>query len=280
MRVRRPAVAGLFYPSDKEDLIGSIRSAFLSHLGPGKLPPAGSAPDVLGYVVPHAGYEYSGPVAAHAYYEISGLEEGSTFVILGPNHYGIGSGVAVPQSDEWETPLGTVKIDVELLHRLVRSSSIVDIDDGAHWREHSIEVQVPFLQFVKKDFKILPISMMLMEKGVAVEVAEALYRLYREKKFYVLASSDMTHYEPKDSVLKKDTMAIDAITKGNIDELYRLIYTYDITMCGYGPVAVLMHMSALLSYKGIRLLKHADSGDSTGDNSSVVGYASIGFYRQ
>ena len=155
------------------------------------------------------------------------------------------------------------------------------MDESAQWREHSIEVQVPYLQFVKKSFKILPISMMLMEKEYAVEVAEIIYKKIKDKreKYYIIASSDFTHYEPADSVNKKDEIAINSIIKRNLDDLYLNIRKYDITMCGYGPVAVLIHLSNLLGYGNVKLLKHENSGDTTGDYSSVVGYAAIGFYK-
>lgn len=280
-RVRKPAVAGYFYPSEKNELISLIEETFRSKdLGPGSLPPLNEQKNVLGYLVPHAGYEYSGYIAAHAYLEISALPEGSTFIILGPNHYGIGSPLALPQSEIWETPLGQVKVDTSLRNEIMSEKSIIDMDDGAHWREHSIEVQIPYLQYVKKDFKILPISMTLMEKEYAVEVAEIIYKKIKEKKnYYIIASSDLTHYEPAEIVNRKDEIAIKAITNRSLDELYRVLRKYDITMCGYGPAAVLMHLSNLLGYDKVKLLKHANSGDVTGDYSSVVGYASIGFYK-
>jgi Predicted dioxygenase len=280
-RVRKPAVAGYFYPSEKNELISLIEETFRSKdFGPGLLPPLNEQKNVLGYLVPHAGYEYSGYIAAHAYLEISALPEGSTFIILGPNHYGIGNPLALPQSEIWETPLGQVKVDTSLRNEIMSEKTIIDMDDGAHWREHSIEVQIPYLQYVKKDFKILPISMTLMEKEYAVEVAEIIYKKIKEKKnYYIIASSDLTHYEPAESVNRKDEIAIKAITNRNLDELYRVLRKYDITMCGYGPAAVLMHLSNLLGYDKVKLLKHANSGDVTGDYSSVVGYASIGFYK-
>jgi len=280
LRVRHAAVAGYFYPSDPEELNNSIKNSFLNRIGPGKLPPSEKRVDALGYVAPHAGYEYSGPVAAHAYYEISALSEEFTFIILGPNHYGIGSPIAVPQSDEWETPLGKVEIDETLKHELVRGSNIIDIDDSAHWREHSIEVQLPFLQYVKKNFKVLPISMAYMEMGAAIDVAETIFKSINGRRVMVLASSDMTHYEPQASVNEKDRIAIDAITSLDVSRLYLVISQKNITMCGYGPVAVLMHLSKLMGYTDVRLLKHSDSGEITGDRASVVGYASIGFYKK
>ncbi len=280
MRIRHAAVAGYFYPSDPDELNNSIKISFLSSVGPGKLPPSEHSVDALGYVVPHAGYEYSGPVAAHAYYEISASNEELTFIILGPNHYGIGSPIAVPQSDEWETPLGKIEIDEALKHEIIRESNIIDVDDSAHWREHSIEVQLPFLQYIRKDFKVLPISMAYMEMGAAIDVAETIFKAIKGRRAMIIASSDMTHYEPQASVNEKDNAAIEAIISLDISRLYLVISQKNITMCGYGPVAVLMHLSKLMGYSDVRLLKHSDSGEMTGDRASVVGYASIGFYKK
>lgn len=280
MRTRHAAVAGYFYPSNPDELKESIKSSFLSRFGPGKLPPSEHSVDALGYLVPHAGIEYSGPVAAHAYYEISAIKESPTFIILGPNHYGIGSPIAVPQSDQWETPLGVVDVDEMLKRDIIMESTMIDVDDSAHWREHSIEVQVPFLQYIMKEFKILPISMSYMEMGAAIDVAETIYRAVKGKKIMVIASSDMTHYESQASVREKDGEAINAIASLDISGLYRAISHSNITMCGYGPAAVLMHLSKLMGYLQVNLLKHSDSGEITGDTSAVVGYASIGFYKK
>ncbi len=280
MRIRHAAVAGYFYPSNPDELNNSIKSSFLSWVGPGKLPPSENSADALGYIVPHAGYEYSGPVATHAYYEISSLNEKFTFIILGPNHYGIGSPIAVPQSDEWETPLGKIEIDETLKRDIIRESNIIDVDDSAHWREHSIEVQLPFLQYIMKEFKILPISMSYMEMGAAIDVSETIFRAIKGRKIMIIASSDMTHYEPQASVSEKDSAAINAITSLDISGLYMAISQKNITMCGYGPIAVLMHLSKLMGYLSVKLLKHSDSGEITGDTASVVGYASIGFYKK
>jgi len=276
-RVRRAAVAGLFYPSDPDELRESIRSSFTGPLGPGRLPPVKSS-KIFGMMVPHAGYEYSAQVAAHGYLEASAVDA-ELFVIIGPNHYGIGSGVAVPASELWNTPLGDAEIDVGLARALVDEGSIVDMDDGAHWREHSIEVQVPFLQYLRGGVKILPISMAMMDEGTTLELADLLYRKLEGRRFFVIASSDMTHYEDKAKVAQKDERAIRAILSLDVSELYRVLEKYNITMCGYGAAAVLMHLSKRFGAGDVRLLKHADSGDTTGDNSSVVGYATLGFYH-
>lgn len=283
MRVRRPAVAGYFYPSSPDDLVKSIKDSFLHSLGPGRLPPSELDEGLVGVVSPHAGYIYSGPVAAHAYYKISGLRDRvETVVVVGPNHYGIGSGVAVPESEEWETPLGSIKIDKELSRALVKLSRIVDIDDSSHWREHSIEVQVPFIQFsLGERVRILPISMAMQDMLTAVEVGDALARAIKDtrKKTAIVASTDFTHYEPYEEAYKRDSKALEAIMSMDTAEFYRVIERYNVSMCGYGAVAVVLTASKALGATRTNLLKYATSGDTAGDKSSVVGYGSLAIVR-
>ncbi len=280
MRRRKPAVAGLFYPSSPEDLRKKIESCFLHPLGPGSLPPLKEEKNVIATINPHAGYDYSGPVAAHSFLELSSLKRTDLFVIIGPNHYGYGSGVAAPLSDEWETPLGVVEVDVRLARKLMISSKMVDMDDAAHWREHSLEVQIPFLQYsIDHSFKVLPISMALQDINTALELGDVLAKLLRDRNVALIASTDFTHYEPHEEAKRKDSEAIKAILSLDISELYRVIEKYDISMCGYGPVAAVMVAVKQLGARSAKLLKYATSGDVTGDLSTVVGYGSIAFYR-
>ncbi|MGC8556199.1 MAG: AmmeMemoRadiSam system protein B [Conexivisphaera sp.] len=277
MKVRRPAVAGYFYPASTEELSKLLRSLFLHQLGPGKLPPAPPSEDLIGIISPHAGYEYSGPVAAHGYYAASGTRP-DTVIVLGPNHHGIGSGVAVSESDSWETPLGSVEVDRELASRIVRLSSIVDFDDLAHWKEHSIEVQVPFAQFsLAPGFRIVPISMMMQDELTAVEVGDAIARAVQElgRRPLLVASTDFTHYEPYDEAYRRDAKAIEAIRSMDISELYRVIEAHKVSMCGYGAVAAVLAAARRLGAARVELLKYATSGDTSGDRSMVVGYGSL-----
>lgn len=280
MKVRRPAVAGYFYPASTEELSKLLRSLFLHGLGPGKLPPAPPAEGLLGIVSPHAGYEYSGPVAAHGYYLASGTSV-DTVVVLGPNHHGIGSGVAASESDSWETPLGSVEVDRELASGIVRLSSIVDFDDMAHWKEHSIEVQVPFLQFsMTPGFRIVPISMLMQDELTAIEVGDAIARAAQElgRRVLLVASTDLTHYEPHDEAQRKDGIAIDAMRTMDISELYRVVEGKHISMCGYGAVAAVIAAAKRMGASRVELLKYATSGDTTGDMTAVVGYGSLAIF--
>lgn len=279
MKLRRPAVAGTFYPLGCSELKTSIEESFLHRIGPGRKPPSSEViNERVALVSPHAGYMYSGPVAAHGYYACSYLERIELAVIAGPNHHGIGSGVATFREGAWQTPLGRVEVDSDSAKRLVELSGIVDFDESAHAYEHSIEVQIPFLQYIYGNkFKILPISMMLQDLSTAVEVGRAIANCVRDKKCLLIASSDFTHYEEQEVASKKDYEAIKAILQMDVSGVYDTIERLDLTMCGYGPVAMVITAAKEMSITGGRLLKYATSGDITGDYSSVVGYASILF---
>jgi len=279
VRLRRPAVAGLFYPSSPEALKKKIEDSFLHPIGPGRLPPKEADERLIATVNPHAGYEYSGPVAAHSFFEISARQSIGVVVIVGPNHYGFGSGVAAPLSDEWETPFGIMRVDTGLARKLMISSRLVDMDDAAHWREHSIEVQLPFLQYsLQISPPILPVSVAMQDMNTAVEVGHALANLLRDRRPLLIASTDFTHYEPHDVAKEKDSKAIEAILSMDVSELYRVVEKYDISMCGFGPVAMILVAAKQLGAKEAKLLKYATSGEVTGDYSSVVGYGAIAFY--
>ncbi|NWG09723.1 MAG: MEMO1 family protein [Nitrososphaerales archaeon] len=279
MRLRRPAVAGTFYPSGSSELKINIEESFLHGIGPGRKPPSSEViNEKVALISPHAGYMYSGPVAAHGYYACSYLKCIELAVIVGPNHHGIGSGVSTFREGAWQTPLGGVEVDSDSAKRLVELSGIVDFDESAHAYEHSIEVQIPFLQYIYGDkFKILPISMMLQDLSTAVEVGRAVANCVRDKKCLLIASSDFTHYEEQEVASRKDHEAIKAILQMDVSGLYDAIGRLDLTMCGYGPVATVITAAKETSIAKGRLLKYATSGDITGDYSSVVGYASILF---
>ncbi|MCP8310793.1 MAG: MEMO1 family protein [Candidatus Methylarchaceae archaeon HK01M] len=279
MRLRHPAVAGLFYSSDPDEIRKSIKESFLHRIGPGKEPPTS---EVVGQKValvsPHAGYIYSGPVAAHGYYACSFLKNIELVVIAGPNHHGIGSGIATVKEGVWETPLGKVEVDSDTAKCLVEFSGIVDFDESGHRHEHSIEVQIPFLQYIYgSKFKILPISMMLQDMTTSLEVGKAIASCVKDKKVLLIASSDFTHYEEHEVASRKDFEVIKAILQMDIPRLYNTIEEFNVTMCGYGPVAAIITAAKESNMTKGQLLKYATSGDITGDYSSVVGYASIIF---
>jgi hypothetical protein len=177
----------------------------------------------------------------------------------------------------WQTPLGEVEIDTELAKKILADSEHLEEDEGAHLYEHSIEVQLPFLQYFKPDFKLVPLVFGhpdgAVYKEVGKKIAEAVKALGRE--VVILASSDMSHYEPQESVQKKDTQAIGAILRLDEDELLKRVYELNITMCGYAPAVSLIVAAKELGATGAELVKYQTSGDVTGDFSAVVGYAGI-----
>lgn len=281
MKVRRPAVAGQFYESDPTTLKRSIEESFLHPLGPQKTPPAPIADEeIAGLISPHAGYIYSGPIAAHGYYYASSLPTPELVVILGPNHWGLGSGVATFPEGVWRTPLGDLEVSAEDAKTIVKISGIVDFSEEAHRREHSIEVQLPFLQYIfNSRFRILPISMLFQDRETAVEVGHAIAKLVKGRRCLIIASSDLTHYESQREAARKDAEFINAALSLDVLKLYGVIQRLDVSACGYGPIAALMTAANDLSLKRAELLRYATSGDVSGDRSSVVGYASIRFCK-
>ncbi len=278
--IRKPAVAGLFYESDPNSLRERIEWCFKHKLGPGSLPELGDQHQIKGVVAPHAGYVYSGPVAAHSYYKI--VENGfpETFIILCPNHTGMGSGVSIMAEGEWITPLGSVKIDNEFSRGLVLNSGIIDSDNVAHSQEHSCEVHIPFLQYFKKDFEIVPISMWMQDLETAQEIANSIAEISKEleKDVVIIASSDFTHYQPQEFASANDHQVLESISHMDEKQMYARINNLNVSMCGYGPVATAIIASKLMGAVKGEILKYATSGDLTGDYSSVVGYGSA-FFR-
>jgi AmmeMemoRadiSam system protein B len=281
--IRRPTVAGQFYEDDAEALRHQIKSCFLSNLGPGKEPEVNlhSHPrEIVGLVCPHAGFMYSGAVAASGYFELAldGLPD--SVVLLGPNHTGYGSGLSLMREGTWQTPLGNVEVDKELADAIIAETNIVDVDDVAHRYEHSIEVQLPFLQYLYGErFKIVPICFMMQDYDSAVEVGRALVEALDARDAVVIASSDMTHYEPAKAAAEKDHAVLDAVADLDVKRFYELLDSKNVSACGYAPIAALMTYALGVDAEA-KLLNYRNSGDSSGDYSSVVGYASVCFRKK
>ncbi|MBS7639520.1 MAG: MEMO1 family protein [Candidatus Bathyarchaeia archaeon] len=277
-KVRYARYAGSFYAGSRESLRRQIEECFTHRFGPGGLPKVSEDGPrrIIGLVCPHAGYMYSGPVAANAYYRLALDGRVDIFVILGPNHQGIGSGVAIMDRGVWRTPLGDVEIDPETAREILRHSTIIDVDDSAHLYEHSIEVQIPFLQYVYgQTFKFVPICFLMQDLETSRDVGQALAEALRGKNAVIIASTDLTHYEPHKRASEKDREAIDAILKLDEELFYSVIESRNVTACGYGPVAALIAAAKKLGANRAELLSYKTSGDITGDLSAVVGYAAI-----
>ncbi len=267
--MRYPAVAGQFYPKNEKALRNEIERCFTSTLGPGQVPKLNKdgPHKIAGAVVPHAGYPYSGPVAAHVYAALA--EDGfpDTFVVIGPNHNGFGAAVSTTTED-FQTPLGIMKNDVEITNKL---GPLVQNDPVAHRYEHSIEVQLPFIQYLSKDAELVPIVMYAQDHETAKEVGKEVRKACEGRKVVVLASSDFSHYVPEPIAHALDTKVIDQIIARDSQKVYDTVVQKDISMCGYGPV---MAMLEATQGKGTVLFKYATSGDAV-PMSEVVGYAAI-----
>jgi AmmeMemoRadiSam system protein B len=282
LKIRRPTQAGAFYEGDAEALKIQIENCFFKDFGPKKLPKVNEngSRKIVGLVCPHAGYMFSGSVAANAYFELASDGKPDTVVILGPNHTGYGSGLAVAGEGLWRTPLGDVEVDGATASQIVQKARIVDVDELAHRFEHSVEVQLPFLQYLYgSEFKFVPMCFQMQDLASAVEVGKALAAVLAGKNAVVIASSDMTHYEPQRNAEAKDMMALKAVEAMDEKRLYSVIEKQNVTACGYGPIAALIVAAKGLGVKEANLLCYKTSGDVTGDYSSVVGYASVCFKK-
>jgi hypothetical protein len=277
VKVRRPAQAGSFYPGQKTSLISEIEKCFLHRLGPGKLPELQEKGErrVIAAISPHAGYMFSGPVAAHLYFALAQDGIPDTIVILGPNHYGVGTGLSAMDEGTWQTPLGEVEIDSDLAQEICRNSGMIDVDASAHVQEHSIEIQLPFLQYVYGNrFKFVPISMMMQDLESSRNVGKAIAKSVGDNNTLILASSDMSHYEPQKTAERKDKLAINAVLKLDEEELQNTVESENISMCGYGPVSSAIVAGKLLHGVSAKVTSYQTSGDITGDYGQVVGYLS------
>jgi len=282
MKIRRPTQAGMFYAGSQQSLKAQIEQCFTHELGPGSLPKVAdkSLQSVVGLVSPHAGYMYSGPVAAHGYHRLASDGKPEVVVLFGPNHTGSGSALALMKEGIWRTPLGDVEIDSATAGSILQASKIIDVDDSAHAFEHSIEVQLPFLQFLYSSaFKFVPICFLMQDLQSSREVGLAVAKALTSKNAVVIASTDMTHYEPQKMAERKDKAAIDALLKLDEERLYSTVEAYNMSMCGYGPTIAAVTAAKALGAKKAELLCYKTSGNVVGDYSAVVGYASLAFTK-
>jgi AmmeMemoRadiSam system protein B len=262
---RTPAVAGQFYPADRDGLLAEIKK-HISQTDEKK--------SVVGIVSPHAGFMYSGDTAGAVY---SQIEIPETVILIGPNHTGDGRPVSVMTEGIWSMPLGDLPIDTELAKTICFASSRVHAGSKAHRYEHSLETQLPFLQYFRNEFKIVPICMMRTRFINCQEVSRAILMGIQKTKRTVLlvASSDMTHYESHDRAALKDKKAIDRILERDAEGLYNTVEKNHISMCGMSPVAVMLLCANEMGAHHSRLVKYMTSGEINGDRSHVVAYAGM-----
>lgn len=270
LRVRKPVYAGQFYPSSA----ASIRRTIGTFVGKDtdKL-------EAVACLVPHAGYIYSGQVAAET---LSGINIRERIILLGPNHTGSGAPFSIMARGRWQTPLGEVEIDSGLADKILSRSRHLQDDYLAHAEEHSLEVVLPLLQYFKSGFKIVPITVASDDisalKDVGEEIALAIKELGAEAQTLIVTSSDLTHYETQAQAEAKDRKAIEAILDLNEDKLIESIRQFKITMCGRAPAIIMLKAAKLLNARSARLIKYRTSAEATGDKTSVVGYAGITVY--
>lgn len=274
MAVRRPAVAGAFYAANPFSLKQQIVDSFNHNLGPGRLPSKSVDSTITAVVAPHAGYMYSGPSAAHAYLKLAEQTKPDTVVVIGPNHTGWGTPVSIMGEGFWETPFGRVELDSKVADSIVEKSNIVEFDDTAFIREHSVEVQVPFLQFIYPEFKLVPICMGVQNLKTSIDLGKAIHEAVKGMNAIIVASSDLNHMESKSVSKMKDKYVLDAITAMDETQLQESVRREHITTCGYGPVSATLVASKLGGAKFSEILSYYTSGDIIGDDQSVVGYAS------
>lgn len=262
---RQPAVAGQFYP---------VLAEALRHAVEKYVPSDVEKVRAIGAVIPHAGYMYSGHVAGAVY---SRLQLPQRFVILCPNHTGRGEPLAIMSDGGWTTPLGIAEIDHELSSELKKAFPLIKEDEEAHLSEHALEVQLPFLQVLRPDFRFVPITVGTGQFEVLTALGVSIARVLKDvaADAMVIASSDMNHYESDTATRVKDKRAIDQVLSLDGRGLYDTVREHNISMCGYGPTVAMLTAAKLLGAHEAELVKYATSGDVSGDRDWVVGYAGM-----
>lgn len=262
---RKAAVAGQFYHDSSARLSHQVQQYITYDL---------PREHAIGILSPHAGLIYSGAVAGEVYSRIS-LPE--TFLLIGPNHTGLGAKVALMSEGEWEIPTGLFSIDERLAQRILSSTPLVSSDSQAHIFEHSLEVQLPFIAAFSKGSKIVPLTVMSATLEECMSLGEAIAKAIRGMDYpvVIVASSDMSHYVSESVARKKDKMAIDRILSLDPKGLFETVRKEQISMCGYLPAVIMLFAAKSLGARGAKLIKYATSGDISGDYDAVVGYAGI-----
>lgn len=277
MKTRRPIVAGRFYEGEKHSLKKQIKDVYLKEKGSIDL--SYSEKEIIGGIVPHAGYMFSAYEAVHYFKILSELrEKPETFIIINPNHRGYEPSIALDENDFWETPFGTVEIDSDFYNELDFEKS-----STAHEFEHSGEVMVPLLQyFLSTKFKIVPITLSKQTPEVAELLANSIFAANKKlnKKINIITSSDFSHYVSPEKGKENDDLAVYEILNKNPGNLYQVIQKNNISICGYGPIMTLMYYAKLLSGNiGVDILRRGHSGDIVPSNE-VVHYITFLFYNK
>ena len=262
--LRTAVVAGQFYSGNKERLQSDVEALMV----------AATPEPSIAMMSPHAGYVYSGAVAGKTFSHVKVPKE---VIIIGPNHHGRGHAAAVCAQGAWETPLGRVEIASSLAGRLLAECPMAADDCTAHMDEHSLEVQVPFLQHTSPGLQIVPLCIGRMPLDTLLALGDGMARVISscEESPLIVASTDMTHYEAGEIARKKDSLALDRVLALDPEGLYEVVYENKISMCGVLPTVVMLRAALALGATQAELVAYSNSGDVTGDQSSVVGYAGV-----
>jgi len=260
--IRHPQFAGSWYPEE--------RAGIMRYLVPGVVPrPA------LGAICPHAGWIYSGATAGAVY---SRLPLADTYILIGPNHTGRGARASLFAAGSWQMPLGRVAVDADAAHQLMAESEFLEEDYAAHMGEHSLEIQLPFIQNAQPAARIVPIILMDADAEIAADIGRSVARVIRksaDRRMLIIASSDMSHYEHRRYAEQNDRLALDRICALDADGLLAVVERRGISMCGAGPVAALLIAARALGARTASVVRYATSGEQTGEEESVVGYAGV-----
>lgn len=270
--IRKPAVAGTFYPADARILSQQIKE-FLSRAKKENI-----NGEVMGLISPHAGYMYSGQVAAYAFKLLEG-KKFDVVVVVAPSHRTYFRGASVYDRGSYETPLGLVPVDQELCKNLRAQSSIIQSSAQGHTQEHSLEVQLPFLQETIGKFKLIPIALGDQSYQTCAEVAQALRNVLQSQKALLVASTDLSHFHAYDRAVKLDSVILEDIRSFDPKKLAQDLETGKGEACGGGPVITVMLAAKEMGANKAQVLKYMNSGDVTGDHTSVVGYMAAVIYR-
>ncbi len=264
--IRKPVVSGQFYPKEAAKLRAMVKG-FLPEKTAAKI-------DGRGLILPHAGYQYSGKVAAVT---VNSVYLRKNVVVLGTNHTGQGSAFSLWAQGAWQTPLGDIPVNETLSRAIIDGGNYIKEDRAAHAFEHSIEVELPILKAAGGEFSLIPIACQHASGadylGAARQLCDALGPVAAETTF--VASTDMTHYEPEPAARRKDSLAIEHILNFDVEGLIKTVKKENISMCGLAPVCVFLHCMKLLGARKARVVLYETSGSASGDFDSVVGYAGI-----
>jgi MEMO1 family protein len=278
---RPPAFAGTFYAAKREEVRAQVEGCFTHRLGPGAIPAAvdHGPRRLIGLIAPHAGYAYSGPIAAHAYAALAADGRPEVVILIGPNHQGFGPTVSISQADHWQTPLGSVRVDRTMADAIGASLPEPSGAEEAHQAEHSLEVQLPFLQYLYgSEVPIVPIVMADQSSDVAQDLGLAIANAVEGRDAVIIASTDLAHYEAQRVAVQLDQLALEAMRQMEPEQLLQVARQH-VTMCGPGAVAALLVASLIRGLRQVTLLRHATSGDVSGDLRHVVGYAALALTR-